>query len=76
VGLDIRMPVGLLFAILGGLLAAYGVLSDRAIYQRSLGVNVNLWWGLVMFGFGAAMFLAGRRRPTPGPPPGDAGPEP
>ena len=59
--LDIRLPIGLLFATLGGLLTAYGALADRAIYQRSLGINVNLWWGLVMLAFGALMIGLGRR---------------
>ena len=60
-GLDIRLPIGLLFAILGALLAAYGLASDAAIYRRSLGVNVNLWWGLVLLAFGALMLVLGRR---------------
>jgi hypothetical protein len=60
--LDIRLPIGLLFATLGGLLAAYGAVSDRAIYQRSLGININVWWGLVMLAFGALMIGLGRRR--------------
>jgi hypothetical protein len=63
--LDIRLPIGLLFATLGGLLAAYGAASDRAIYQRSLGFNVNLWWGLVLLAFGALMIGLGRRRRLP-----------
>jgi hypothetical protein len=65
-GLDIRVPVGLLFAVLGGLLTAYGLAGDRAIYRRSLDVNVNLWWGLVMLAFGVLMALAGRRRARQG----------
>ena len=60
-GLDIRLPIGLLFAILGALLVAYGLASDAAIYRRSLGVNVNLWWGLVLLAFGALMLVLGRR---------------
>jgi len=63
--LDIRLPIGLLFATLGGLLAAYGAVGDRAIYQRSLGINVNLWWGLVMLAFGVLMIGLGRRRQVP-----------
>jgi hypothetical protein len=65
--LDIRLPIGLLFAVLGGLLAAYGLLThfglvgDRAIYARSLGFNINLWWGLVMLAFGMIMTALGRR---------------
>jgi hypothetical protein len=60
-GLDIRLPIGLLFAILGALLVACGLVSDAAVYRRSLGINVNLWWGLVLLAFGALMFVLGRR---------------
>jgi hypothetical protein len=63
-GLDIRLPIGLLFALLGALLAVFGLVSDPAIYKRSLGINVNLWWGLAMLVFGALMILAGWRRPA------------
>ncbi|MEW5981428.1 MAG: hypothetical protein AB1806_03540 [Acidobacteriota bacterium] len=59
--LDLRLPLGLLFTILGLLLSAYGLLSDSAVYQISLGVNVNLWTGLGMAAFGALM-LAGAGR--------------
>ena len=60
--LDIRLPIGLLFTALGLLLAAYGLVSDKAIYARSLGVNVNLWWGLAMLAFGAVMMALGLRK--------------
>jgi len=60
-GLDIRIPIGLMFSILGGLLTIYGLVSDKAIYQRSLGINVNLGWGLVMLAFGLLMLILGRR---------------
>ena len=60
--LDIRLPIGLLFTLLGILLMAYGVVSDPAIYQRSLGINVNLGWGAVMGVFGGTMWFFGRRR--------------
>ena len=43
----------------------YGCLSsDPAIYQRSLGININLWWGLALLVFAAALLgLAWRARP-------------
>jgi hypothetical protein len=47
--------------VLGGLLTAYGLVGDRAIYARSLGYNINLWWGLVMLAFGLLMIALGRR---------------
>ena len=58
--LDVRTPTGVLFLVLGVLLAGFGMTSDPAIYQRSLGINMNLRWGVAMTGFGAAM-LAWRR---------------
>lgn len=60
-GLDIRLPIGGLFTVIGILLTGYGLLGDKAIYQASLGVNVNLRWGLVMFVFGLIMGQFGRR---------------
>src|SRR5512144_3217411 len=59
--MDLRLPLGLFFLLVGILLAGYGLVSDRAIYAASLGHNVNLWWGIVMMVFGAAMYLGSRR---------------
>ena len=42
--LDLRLPIGLMFTIDGVLLVGFGLVSDQAIYARSLGANVNLWW--------------------------------
>jgi len=67
-GLDVRVPVGLLFSAIGLALVGYGVSSDPGIYEKSLGVNVNLWWGLVLVAFGATMLLLSRRAPGPGAP--------
>ncbi|PYS43439.1 MAG: hypothetical protein DMF71_07035 [Acidobacteria bacterium] len=60
-GLDLRIPIGLMFLVLGLLVTGFGLIGDRAIYQRSLGVNINLWWGLVMLVFGLVMLWLGRR---------------
>lgn len=59
--LDIRLPIGALFAIIGLLLAGYGAASDPSIYQRSLGFNVNLVWGLVLLVAGLLTLWVGRR---------------
>lgn len=64
--LDLRFPMGLFFTVLGLLLAAYGVLGDQAVYQASLGINVNLWSGLGMLLFGAIMLAGGWRTMTAG----------
>jgi hypothetical protein len=60
-GLDIRLPIGIMFTILGGLLTVYGVLADKAIFQRSLGLNVDLIWGSVLLVFGLVFVFYGRR---------------
>ena len=60
-GLDIRLPLGLLFTVVGLILCAYGALSDKALYARSLGYNVNLIWGAALLVFGVLMLVAARR---------------
>ena len=42
---DLRLPIGLMFSLFGAILTIYGLISSPEIYQRSLGSNVNLWWG-------------------------------
>jgi hypothetical protein len=59
--LDIRLPLGGLFTLLGLLLTIFGALSDKDIYQRSLGYNVNLLWGAVVLVFGLTFLYFGRR---------------
>jgi putative Mn2+ efflux pump MntP len=54
-GIDIRFPIGLFFTVTGALLAVFGVFSNREIYQRSLGINVNLVWGAVLLLVGITM---------------------
>jgi hypothetical protein len=54
-GLDVRVPVGLMFLTMGALLIAYGVFGDQSIYGRSLGININRAWGLVTLAFGGTM---------------------
>ena len=61
-GLDLRLPIGVLFTALGVVLVLYGAISDRSIYARSLGINVNLAWGCVLLVFGLAMLAASRRK--------------
>lgn len=61
--LDLRYPIGGLFVVLGAILAVFGAVTraDTAMYVPSGGVNINLWWGLVMLVVGA-IFLALARR--------------
>lgn len=62
--LDIRTPIGTLFLVLGIMLVVYGILADHGIYTKSLGLNVNLWWGLVLLLFGAVFVYFGARHKT------------
>ncbi|HET8622025.1 MAG TPA: hypothetical protein VFM14_00530 [Gemmatimonadales bacterium] len=62
VGLDVRLPLGGVFAALGLILAGYGAVGGRA---EAAGpgvptVNLNLWWGLTMLLFGLALLAAAR----------------
>jgi len=61
--LDVRIPLGLLFLLLGLILVGFGFTSDPAIYvQHSLGQNVNLFWGAIFVLFGAAKLRLTRRK--------------
>ena len=64
--LDIRIPIGLLFTVLGLLVTAYGIItnSDAELYKKSFQYNVNLWSGLLMLVFGVIMLLLARRKKT------------
>jgi hypothetical protein len=67
--LDLRIPMGLLFTIVGGIMSIFGFFTrGSAIYVRSAGMNINLIWGVIMLVFGITMYLLGRRgdkRPRP-----------
>lgn len=60
-GMDIRWPIGLMFLLIGAVLTGYGFLSGPALYEKSLGINVNLIWGVVLVAFGLFMAALGRR---------------
>lgn len=58
-GLDLRWPIGLMFSLIGALLVITGIAtgSNTEMYQRSLNININLIWGLVLLVFGLLMLL-------------------
>jgi high-affinity Fe2+/Pb2+ permease len=62
---DLRLPIGIMFSFYGVVLVLYGLLGDKAQYARSLGININLIWGIVLLVFGALMLmLAVKRKPS------------
>lgn len=58
-GLDIRLPIGLMFSLIGLLLVVQGFMTqDNAeMYKRSLGSNINLIWGGFLLLFGVFMLV-------------------
>lgn len=70
-GLDIRWPIGLMFSLIGAMLVIYGLAtgSNTELYARSLGSNVNLYWGLLLLVFGGSMLMmawrGGQKPPEP-----------
>lgn len=60
--LDLRIPMGLMFTLVGIILTVFGIATrgNAELYARSLEINVNLWWGIVLVIFGQVMFQLGR----------------
>ena len=58
-GLDIRLPIGSMFTFVGLLLSSYGALRPQS--SESVGININLTWGVVLLVFGIIMILLARR---------------
>ena len=70
-GLDIRWPIGLMFSLVGLLLTIFGFATkgDAELYKRSLDININLAWGIILLLFGAFMLaMAMRNKDDPGAP--------
>ena len=62
---DIRIPIGLMFTIIGVLITVLGLVTipDTEMYQKSLGYNVNILMGIFMLVFGIVMlFFAFRKK--------------
>jgi membrane-bound ClpP family serine protease len=63
--LDLKIPLGGLLSFYGAVLLLFGLFSKKEIYARSLGINVNLIWGILILAVGLALLLtviAKRRR--------------
>ena len=58
---DLRLPVGLMFSFFGLVLIATGFFGGADLTAKSLGINMNLWWGLAQLVFGALMLLSALR---------------
>lgn len=60
---DVRIPIGMLFTLIGTILTAFGLStrSNADMYAKSMGINANLWWGFVLLAFGIVTLTLGRR---------------
>jgi hypothetical protein len=60
---DARIPMGMFFTMTGAILMAFGLSTrdNTAVYVKSLGIDVNLWWGLALLVFGIVLLTLGRR---------------
>ena len=67
IALDVRYPIGVMFGTLGLVIGGYGIATNGdARYDALGGLNVNLWWGIVMLAFGLlCIALARLSRGTP-----------
>ena len=65
-GLDLRKPIGIFFLVLGIILAGQGLITKGSeIYAKSLGININLIWGVVLLVFGGSMLFGAWRGSQP-----------
>ena len=65
-GLDLRWPIGLMFTLIGALLAVFGAVKKTD--SVSLGININLIWGIVLLVFGVLMLLGAIKGSKKNPP--------
>lgn len=61
---DIRIPIGLMFSIVGVIISIFGFVtkSNTEMYNRSLGINVNIYMGILMTVFGLIMLYFSFRK--------------
>jgi hypothetical protein len=65
-GLDIRWPIGIMFTLISVLLIVEGAISGPS--AKSLGININLIWGIVLLVFGILMLFGAARGNKKNPP--------
>jgi hypothetical protein len=56
--LDVRVPIGAMFAADGAVMVIYGVVAKPTGEAAArIGMNIDLWWGLLLLVFGSGMLL-------------------
>ncbi len=66
-GVDIKLPIGLMFTILGVILTIHGAITsaNAELYSKSSNININLWAGLFMLVFGILMLAFSKKLKKP-----------
>ena len=61
--IDLRIPLGMMFSMMGAVLSAFGLATRTRpdLYVKSLGINGDMWWGVVLLVFGIIVLNLGRR---------------
>jgi hypothetical protein len=71
--LDVRTPIGAMFALYGAILLVYSFIADQSAAMKKTGLNANMIWGVALLFFGGIMLglvlrgRAGARASKPGP---------
>jgi len=68
VSLDVRVPIGGFFSVLGLLLTGYGWATLGTPGTAPAGVPIDLVWGAVLLVFGVAMLALARHARKPSNP--------
>ncbi len=64
--MDLRLPIGIIFTLYGLILTGYGLVTKGSkIYEKSLGINVNIAWGIILLVFGLTMYYFAKRGGKP-----------
>ncbi len=63
--LDVRMPIGLFFVLVGALLTVYGAVTRHEPGASPTGVPIDMVWGAVLLAFGIVMVMLARRARGP-----------
>lgn len=60
--IDIKIPIGLMFSLLGVLLTIFGLftMSDTEMYRKAFDININIWSGILLLLFGSFMLWSSK----------------
>jgi Na+/H+ antiporter NhaD/arsenite permease-like protein len=57
--MDLRLPIGIFFVLVGCIMVGYGIISPHDIPNISEPININLYWGILLLIFGLPMAVFG-----------------